>query len=708
MKNKYLSGLLANHTTIWLGCATAFCALSLQTSVTAGTPTAPTTPAAAPAEAGNLISLTIGGAIVGGSDSGMRARTQTNGDFYGGIDALQFSKAINDSTTFTLDGHALPGLEDYEVNLELAKDKLGYLKAGYKEFRTWYNGYGGYVPDVTNGWAPVFDDQQTLDRGEVYVEAGLRMENLPEITFKYTHGWRDGQKDSTMWGANYVSAPTNDAYGIVPAILGMDEERDLFELGMTYTLGNTDLGLGLSWDHVDNNDSKMMLSRSSGTAQTTVEQDPYSMDLFNVHATSETRFNERMLLSFGYSYTDANIDTDNSMRSTVPTYGRHDFDAMTGNGGTTSNVVNVNFWWNPIDSLVIVPSFRAEWTDENAASAFDAYGETTGGTGELLEHETSDASTDKYTESIELRYSGIDNVLFYGKVEAVQLSRDVTYRSIEDDIAEVTDIKSNSSDVDQEKYVVGANWYPLSGVTLTGEYYYKIFNQDYDNSYIPATGNEYDAQIQSHDVETNDFNVRLTWRAMPNLTFVTRYDYQNVSIDNQGINSLGVALPTLESADINRSVLSESVSWMPCNRVYVQGSVGLVWAETDTPADGAAPYRITDCDNDSITANLTVGYALSDSTDLRFSWTFLNTDNYELPYQPAGTAPTGAGPGSVGYGTATQENVFALMMTHQINPNMVWNLGYSFWMSNTDMPDQTGGYSDFTAHMISTGLQIRF
>jgi hypothetical protein len=29
--------------------------------------------------------------------------------------------------------------------------------------------------------------------------------------------------------------------------------------------------------------------------------------------------------------------------------------------------------------------------------------------------------------------------------------------------------------------------------------------------------------------------------------------------------------------------------------------------------------------------------------------------------------------------------------------------------SQTDpMPDQTGGYNDFTAQMISTGLQIRF
>jgi hypothetical protein len=39
---------------------------------------------------------------------------------------------------------------------------------------------------------------------------------------------------------------------------------------------------------------------------------------------------------------------------------------------------------------------------------------------------------------------------------------------------------------------------------------------------------------------------------------------------------------------------------------------------------------------------------------------------------------------------------------------MIWNMRYAFITSNTDAPDQTGGYNDFDAHMISTGLQFRF
>ncbi len=40
----------------------------------------------------NWIGFTIGGAFVNGDDAGFMRRAQTNGDFYGGIESLMFSK----------------------------------------------------------------------------------------------------------------------------------------------------------------------------------------------------------------------------------------------------------------------------------------------------------------------------------------------------------------------------------------------------------------------------------------------------------------------------------------------------------------------------------------------------------------------------------------------------------------------------------------
>ena len=225
-------------------------------SAHAGTTTAP----AAPAEETpltNWIGFTIGGAFGSGNNAGVMQRTQTNGyAFYGGIESLQFSQKINNSTTMTLDGHALPGLEDYEFNLNLTKADVGYVKAGYKQFRTWYDGSGGYLPGAQYG--QLADDELSIDRGELSFEAGLRMENVPEITFSYKHAFRNGQKDSLTWGEGITSAPPDDpnSFKLIPALWGIDEQVDTFELNVEHTIGNTDLGIGLIYEHASYSNSR--------------------------------------------------------------------------------------------------------------------------------------------------------------------------------------------------------------------------------------------------------------------------------------------------------------------------------------------------------------------------------------------------------------------------------------------------------------------
>lgn len=103
--------------------------------ITVNVSQAGTAPAEEPTPAANWITFTIGGAFVSGDDAHFMQRTRSS-DFYGGIEDLMYSHELNDSTTFTIDGHALPGNEDYEVNMSLEKTDLGYVKAGFKQFRT--------------------------------------------------------------------------------------------------------------------------------------------------------------------------------------------------------------------------------------------------------------------------------------------------------------------------------------------------------------------------------------------------------------------------------------------------------------------------------------------------------------------------------------------------------------------------------------------
>ena len=121
MKPARFSKILGQSKSFRLALAAPALVFSL-TMAQAGTAPAPA--AATEEAAANWVTFTIGGAFVSGDDAGMMRRTRTNGDFYGGIESLQFSKEINDSTTLTIDGHALPGLEDYEFNLGVEKPQL--------------------------------------------------------------------------------------------------------------------------------------------------------------------------------------------------------------------------------------------------------------------------------------------------------------------------------------------------------------------------------------------------------------------------------------------------------------------------------------------------------------------------------------------------------------------------------------------------------
>ena len=696
MKCQTLTGMTCHHTTLRLGCATAICLLTLQAIakdsakdavVKTDAPTAD-----AEATATNWVDFTMGTAFTSGRDASFQSRARQDDDFYGGISSMRWQKE-KDDLTFLVEGHALFGMEDYDITLGVEKKDIGYLKAGFRKYRTWYDSTGGFIPGFPGAWQPIYgDDELSLDRGEVWLEAGLRKDKFPEITFRYSHEWRDGIKDSTSWGLSQ-----SGIYGTVPSLNNIDERRDSFSLDITHTLGNTDLGLGLRYETDRNTDTTIIHNQDTGL--TDKQRNVYDSDLFNAHIFSETRFNDRMMLSFGYSYTTMDTTTDGSSRISVDSTGTRAYDfntfnSLSGGGEYHLNVANVNFWWNPIDDLVIVPSFRAEWEDASATAAFV----NNPPPGDKFRN-SSDSDTAQYTEQLEVRYTGLENLVLYAKAELSQTDGFISYRN-----NILGDLQLQDSDVSQQKYSVGANWYPMRGLSLSAQYYHKDFNEDFHNSYDPPTEGTFAADLKEYNYTTDDLNLRLTWRALPNLTFVSRYDYQRTTMEDRAFSVDPVTYKPLitnlkQTADITQHIFSESVTWLPCPQAYVQGSISYVIAQTDTPADHYVPARVTDMKNDYITANVIVGYALDQKTDIRATYTYYYSNDFQVPYEAPGVA------GSVPYGTSLEEHVFGLSLNRRISPSMIWNMGYGYFTCNDGT---SGGHSDTSAHMVSTGLQVRF
>src|SRR4029077_10958776 len=129
---------------------------------------------------------------------------------------------------------------------------------------TWYNGDGGFYPP-TDKFYPLSDDALALDRGEISFVGGLTLEEIPQITFKYDHSFRDGEKSSTIWGIAHPAIGVTQ--GLAPSFYSIDEHSDSFQLDATHNIKATDFGVGLRYESGKTDDALKMTQSPGEPAQ---------------------------------------------------------------------------------------------------------------------------------------------------------------------------------------------------------------------------------------------------------------------------------------------------------------------------------------------------------------------------------------------------------------------------------------------------------
>ena len=672
------------------------------------------------ADFSNWVNLSLGGASVDGNNGAFQQRVGLPANsVFGGVSDFHLEHSLTNKWLLKLDGHGLFDYHDYGLKLDLTREDRGFLRAGYSESRTYYNGSGGYLPGA-DLWLPLNDNELFLDRGSAWVEGGLTLPGWPTLRVKYTHDFRDGQKDSTIWGQ--VNTPYG-VRGINSSFYNLDEKRDTIEGEITHKIGKTDLGLKLTYE-MANRDNSLNLQQFPGTPNSYVTQkEGTESDLFNVHAWSSTWFDKKTVLSAGYGYTHLDTDLTGSR-----IYGDQ-FDPvydpavlrgpgyinLSGNSQLNQQVANLSFMFSPVKNVVIVPAVQIQYQEVDGLSLYQPFnpgvvsGINLGGiiipdpnaTG-LVSTDTSRRQT-TVAPRLEARYTGVTNWLFYvrGEWEVDDGDLSENSRPIDANVIAAPADTALSRTTDYQgflqKYVVGANWYPTRKLTLAGQYYYQQRSRDYDNR-VDSTPNDatsfnrYPAYLRSNDSFTHDANIRLTWRVLPNLTSVTRYDYQISTVETRAD-----LLSTVESADLNTHILSQSLTWSPVDRLYLQGSISYVLDELTTPVSdsSATPGLVQDAQNDYWFATLGAGYALSQKTDVTADYSYYRADNYQSGnYQV-----------SVPYGASAREHVVSVGLVQRISRNLRCSVRYAYFHSEDET---SGGNNNFDAHVVSAGLQYRF
>ncbi|HUL51612.1 MAG TPA: hypothetical protein VLU94_03410, partial [Candidatus Nitrosotalea sp.] len=213
-----------------------------------------------PKEYRNWVTLSAGGTFGFGDNEQGKAEYQRRyglpaGTAFGGIEEFHYEQDVGKRGLFTVDGNAVFNNNDYGIRLELSQPDLGFVRVGYREFRTYYNGAGGYFPlGAVNAFTNLYSPDLTLDNGEFFFEAGLRLPDSPEVTLRYAHDFRDGKKDSTSWGDSNLTGGVGTR-AFVPSFWDLDETRDLFSLDIAHSINKTDVGLGVAFEHWNDNNS---------------------------------------------------------------------------------------------------------------------------------------------------------------------------------------------------------------------------------------------------------------------------------------------------------------------------------------------------------------------------------------------------------------------------------------------------------------------
>lgn len=678
----------------------------------------------------NWIELGIGGVITSGDRAQFEQEHRLPGDQpYGGIQDLHYEQTVGKNATLTVDGHAIWDTNDYDIKVELSQPKLGYIKAGFTEFRSWYDGNGGFFPHNDVFFNPPYPEMH-IDRGEAWVELGLRVPDWPEITIRYSHEFRDGQKDSTIWGdTNLTGLPVNPTRKIVPSFRDIDETRDIFSFEASKTIGNTDVLLGMRYEHNENDDSLNMERGAGqlppvvpppGSQRKVTQQQNDDVDLFSGHGITETRLTDSLWFTAGYSYTTLTNDLsgsrifathwDSAFGQPVPTLDARDhaFIDLAGTAQIKENLFNANLFWMPLDSLAILTGFRythenldtnstflAEepvpntppFTPTNPAGGFH-YGPPELGFGGRL------ADYDRFAQRLELRYTGIANWLFYAEGEWEEDYGHVNEFQSIDESEEPLDKDTHALG---QKYIIGANWYPTMRLNLSGQYYHRIASYDED------LFSSLHQRLLNQDWNIDDLNVRITFRpkipvCLGTLALVTRYDFVHTSIDSQWFFE-GETLNEVQSGEIKKHVISESLNWNPLARFFLQANVSYVLNQTDTPANSIdlvpnTSPTVTNFRNDYWTVTSGAGYIIDDKTNVYTDFSFYCANDY---FKNTAVA--------VPYGMGATEYTASATMTRQLNKQMRLLLRYGYY----NYRDVTsGGHNNYQGHSLYSSLQFRF
>lgn len=670
----------------------------------------------------NYIKISGQAASVSGSTSAFQNRTRLPGDGGAGIEDLHLSRDLSKETTLVIDGKALVGSEDYLGKINLAKNEVGSVDMGYKRFRTFYDGVGGFFP-LNKQWMPLKDSELATDRSKFWVEGTIALPNAPVMTIRYTNELRTGEKDSTIWGdSDFTGLPNNvspisQVRKMAPSYIEMNERHELLEASVRHVVGKTTAQVTVFADQTDNTDKRyvtrfpgevrpfpapastvLLPSNQMNNQVVIVETEAMQTKTLGAHVSADTVLNDQFTVRFNgaYDLIHTDIGGGRPLLTSTPTatgvviVATDNYAGLNGGTRVKDYTGSVAVDYRPSKDLFVKLALRAQSEFIRGSSSYTVI--SASGTPAVTVASTPRTGWSKLHQNVrtpvlELRYTGVKDLALYFTGSKRDLSGDERNTSSYNPLTAANGtLASQNVSENHGNYTVGANWKQSSLLTLRGELYHKG-HKDNTIGYGVRVGDYY-----LLDSEYRGYKVTASVKPSATISFNTRLVAQRGKMKVTGFLP---DFPAYDSLDSKSYTISESIDWTPNKFWYVQLTGSKVYQVISTiyPRAGVTPATSTaiafdsnkvlqNSDNNYDTATVLTGFAVDRDTDAQFQVTYYRANNDNSILAPL-TMP---------YGVAVKDLSITVGVKHRFNKEWIGTAKVGYLESKNDT---SGGNSDF-------------
>jgi len=639
----------------------------------------------------NYITVSGLSPFVSGDKAAFDTRTGTPSAGVGGIEKMSYSKDLSNDTTISVDGHALAGSDDYLADIKLAKTDVGSIDTGYKSFRTFYDGVGGFFP-LSDSFQALGHQSLHVDRGSFWINATLAEPNLPVFNLSFHADTRTGQKDSTEWAAiinpNAVivngalvgtAAPANTPF-IAPNVMNLNEHHQVLDASMVANAGMVTETLKATFGFTKNDDWRSYVKYPGSTVivdpTVTVLDDEEKIKSSNYRLLSQTdvKFNPYIAFDVGLSYSsDSSANGGNWITPAYSTALKQVYSAETaaniyGNAKSDDFVGNAFLKLTPTRDWLIDLGFRDEYdvvsssggfvTTSLAATAKNLNASSFTVANDVTYSHDNDHVT---TPEVSVRYMGFAGLSLYGTYDnrtdhgnqhwinpyAASTTAGVTGVTTTA-FASPGSVYFQQANQDYDSAKVGANWNATSQLTFRAE----LYRKDHQNQFIGANDIIGIASTGALYVTGYTFTgetASVVYKPLQTLSFTTRVDAQDGMMSVTGNTFNGGSGSEITSGKASMRTISEGFDWSPTGQFYLHGDASLVYSYIQTAypvvtvnAAGTIPTPFQNANNNYVTASMLAGFVLNKDADVRLQATYTRANDYN-PGIALGGQPYGAG-----------------------------------------------------------------